>query len=157
MAIGSLGPPEPVRPRTVPRGCTPDAGTRRTADRVQFQGRANIVMGDQRIPARTGDLSEAGAYVHTRVAPETGETVLFTVRLDDTLTLATEATVVWVDTDAEGDPTGCGLAFVRLSNATRRALSLRLRPAPPTPVMVEEVVESRLATVITRFIDRIAG
>jgi hypothetical protein len=160
MAIGSHPRTELVRPRSAGSGIWSGVGTRRTTDRVSFEGRATIIAGDRRIRASMGDLSEAGAYVHTCIPPEIGETVLFTARIDGGMTLATEATVVWIDTDDQGQPSGCGVAFVRLSPTTRLALSTRLNPQAPTPVLVEEVAdaeETRLVSILTRFVDRMAG
>lgn len=147
------------RPNRATESTWGSTNAKRAHDRIQFSGKASIVAGDRRIRSSTGDLSEAGAYVHTSMPPEMGESVLFTVRLDDGLTLATEATVVWIDRNAEGDPVGCGLAFVRLSPTTREALRARLRPpVVATPVMVEEVAyEQTVAGLLTRFVQRIAG
>ena len=160
MAIGTHPRPTLVRPRRTGDGIWSGASTRRATERVSFEGRATMMAGDRRILASTGDLSEAGAYVHTNTPPELGETVLFTVPLGEDSTLATAATVVWIDTDDRGRPSGCGLAFARLPTATRRELSTALRSPQATPVVIEDAPEPEqtgLIAMISRFVDRVAG
>jgi Tfp pilus assembly protein PilZ len=150
-------------PRPRPnRGTTSSWGSssaKRAHDRIPFEARATIIAGDRRIRSSTGDLSEAGAFMRTSMPPELGETVLFTVQVDQGLTLATEATVVWIDRNEEGAPTGCGLSFVQLSPDTRMALRARLQPELCAPEQEEAATETdeTVANLLTRFIRRIAG
>lgn len=160
MSIWSNARIQRARPNRSAESTWASASARRETDRIPFEGRATIRVGDRRIQSSTGDLSEAGAFVHTSMPPGVGETVLFTVRMDGGLTVATEATVVWIDTDDEGHPTGCGLAFVRLSPTTRLAISTRLRSQEATPVQVEEVADAeqrRPAGILHRWLARMAG
>lgn len=160
MAVGTHPRPTLVRPRRTRDGIWSGVSTRRATERVSFEGLATMMAGDRRILARTGDLSEAGAYVHTDAPPELGETVLFTVPLSGDSTLATTATVVWIDTDDQGRPSGCGLAFARLPAATRQQLSTALRRPQATPAVIEDVPEPQqtgLIAMLSRFVDRVAG
>lgn len=158
-----MGGDDPNRER---RGAAPRGEERATrlgpgARRVRFEGAVSITQGMHTVRAKTGDLSEGGAFIYTNNPPGVGCEVLLSIRLSDGMDLVTTAQVRWMDIDDRCQPTGCGVAFKPLSDETRSAVRLMLDEAEarenrlPKPRRREARTE--LLWRAHGFLDRIAG
>ncbi len=87
------------------------------------------------------NISSGGVFIASECPPSLGEEVQLVVG-PEARPIQVNGVVRWLRVDEDGNPTGCGVQFIRLDDARKTTIAAFLRDAPNDPLLHMTLDES---------------
>jgi uncharacterized protein (TIGR02266 family) len=100
------------------------AAEKRQAIRMKLHAQVNLKSESNFFMGFTENISEGGIFVSTLSPPEMGDSVELSVGVEGADPIDIKGIVRWHRTDDDGNPTGCGVQFVNMTDDVRRTLEM---------------------------------
>ena len=110
------------------------AAEKRVAIRMKLHAQVNLKSESNFFMGFTENISEGGIFVSTLSPPDMGESIELAVAVEGAEPIAIKGIVRWHRTDDDGNPTGCGVQFLELSDDVRRTLEMLMLTLEKEPL-----------------------
>ena len=110
------------------------AAEKRQAIRMKLHAQVNLKSESNFFMGFTENISEGGIFVATLSPPNMGESIELSVGVDGADAIDLKGIVRWHRTDDDGNPTGCGVQFVGLTDDIRRTLEMLMLTLEKEPL-----------------------
>ena len=110
------------------------AAEKRQAIRMKLHAQVNLKSESNFFMGFTENISEGGIFVSTLSPPEMGESIELSVAVEGSDAIDIKGIVRWHRTDDDGNPTGCGVQFLDLSDDVRRTMEMLMLTLEKEPL-----------------------